>query len=74
MQELEPLMFGHIRQARDALLGVSSKVVDQLCAVFGNLSAEQRHDAVRLLDRELLKVAEDLSRMPVKATAFSDAR
>lgn len=72
--EIEALLFGHIRQARDALLAVPSKVVDQLCAVLGNLTAEQRHDVVRLIEREMAKVTEDLSRMPVKAQGSGDAR
>jgi len=72
--DIEALMFGHIRQARDALMGTSAKVLDQLCALLGNLTAEQRHEVGRLLDRELVKVTEDLSRLPVKGTGASDAR
>jgi hypothetical protein len=63
--DIEAQLFGHIRQARDALLGVPAKVVDQLCAVMGNLTAEQRHEVVRLLEREMVKVTEDLARAPV---------
>jgi hypothetical protein len=72
--DIEALLFGHIRQARDALLGIPAKVVDQLCAVLGNLTAEQRHDVVRMLERELVKVTEDLARLPVKGSGASDAR
>jgi hypothetical protein len=71
--EIEALMFGHIRQARDALQGVPAKVVDQLCSVLGNLTAEQRHEVVRLLEREVVKVTTDLARLPVKVGG-SDAR
>jgi hypothetical protein len=71
--EIEALLFGHIRQARDALQGVPAKVVDQMCAVLGNLTAEQRHEVVRLLEREVVKVTTDLARLPVKVGGI-DAR
>lgn len=70
--EMEALMFGHIRQARDALLGVPAQVLDQLCALLGNLSADQRHEVTQLLDKELVRVTTNLARLPVQGGA--DAR
>jgi hypothetical protein len=69
--EMESMMFGHIRQARDALLSSPSRVVDQLCAVLGSLTADQRHEVLRLLEGEMVKTAQDLARLPVGA---GDAR
>lgn len=70
--EAEAAMFARARSARDALQGITPRVIEELCSIAGSLDAEQRHRAQVMLDRELLRVCEALAQ-PVLRKEQSDA-
>lgn len=70
--EAEAAMFARARTARDALQGITPRVIEELCSIAGSLDAEQRHKAQVLLDRELMRVCEALAQ-PVLRKGQSDA-
>jgi hypothetical protein len=49
------------RRVRDALLNVPVRVVDEITAIAGELSAEQRHEILLIMQREIIQALEDLS-------------
>lgn len=48
------------RRVRDALLNVPVRVVDEIAAVCGDLSAEQRHEILLIMQREQIQALEEL--------------
>lgn len=48
------------RRVRDALLNVPIRVVDEIAAIAGELSAEQRHDILLTMQREIIQALEEL--------------
>ncbi len=53
--------FSQARRARDAILNVPIRIVDEVAAIAGELSAEQRHEILLCLQRELIQALEELS-------------
>lgn len=65
-QRVRTVLFGQLRSARDAILGVEPKVVDELAAIAGGLDADQRRRVQALLQRELRAVCQQLAGVTIE--------
>jgi hypothetical protein len=61
VDDVKVTWFTEARRTRDAILNVPIRIVDEVAAIAGDLSAEQRHEILLCLQRELIQALEELS-------------
>lgn len=70
--EVKMQLFMHLRQARDAVQAVTPRVVDELAAIAGGLTAEQRHAVMVMHSREMARVCKQISETNLNFRKSSD--
>ena len=61
VDEVKLSTFRTARLLRDALLNIPTRVVSEICALMGDLPADQKHEVLQILTREVHTALEQIS-------------